>query len=104
MSEIGIVNSPSKATFSPPCVWHCQYVYDTYRDTGPARVTAVYMCWQYYGKCISNITSTRYERIDTKVLFGGIVLGYCEVDVLEVWLQQTQLAGTCDSFGAPLNL
>src|SRR5437868_10761548 len=30
--------------------------------------------------------------------------GSKRVEVLKLWLQQTQLAGTCDRFGAPLDL
>jgi hypothetical protein len=54
---------------------------------------------------------------DTKVLFGVLFCGGVErVAVLQLWLsgsladklkfrlQQTQRAGTCDRFGAPLDL
>jgi hypothetical protein len=75
-------------------------------------------------QCTGNISSKRYERIDTKVLFEGIVLGLERGEVLSFGfmdrlcpipdtrfagkrsfrLQQAQLAGTRDSFGATLNL
>ena len=51
------------------------------------------------------ILAIGYWRIDTKVLFGGIVLGLREeVKVLGGRLQQTQLAGARYRFGAPLDL